>query len=147
MEPTLETVTTHLSFQSQPKTSTAPRSVAFRYLVFVTLPVVPCVRVIFIGVNAAILDYKLKCVVHQASIATLVVACITVDQLLLRERGQVSCCKIVDAFNGRNGRKGPATSWKITEWSTILVRYNGTPPLRSALHHVDDMSSLKDFMD
>lgn len=52
----------------------------------ITLTVASLVRIIFFGVNATIVDYKLKAIIHETAIAALVVRCVTINQFLLRQR-------------------------------------------------------------
>jgi hypothetical protein len=70
-----------------------------KYPVDITPSVRALVRVILLGVDSAIVDDELKCIVHQTSIAPLIVRSVTVDKLLFRQGDQVACNNLVDAFH------------------------------------------------
>lgn len=69
------------------------------YPVSVAGAITSCVRVIFLRIYATVLDDELKAVVHEATIAALVVGPITVHQLLLRQDFQISGYDLVHSFD------------------------------------------------
>lgn len=73
------------------------------------------VWVVRFGIDTAVLDNELKSVIHKTTIATLVLLCITVYKLLLRERDQISSYNLVDSLYRPNSGEGPATSCNMKE--------------------------------
>lgn len=57
----------------------------YMYPVGITTSISSLVRVILFGVNAAIFDDEFECIVHETSIASLVILLVTINQLLLRQ--------------------------------------------------------------
>jgi hypothetical protein len=72
------------------------------YLVGITTVIVTLVRVVLFGINAAIFNDEVECVVHETAIATLVVFQIAVNQLLLRQRHSFSGANCIDTLNRSN---------------------------------------------
>ena len=75
------------------------------------------IRVVFFLVKSTIGDNVGKCIVHKASIATIVVSSITINQLLLGEWSQISCNNLVYTFHCSNSWKCPATTCIFINYS------------------------------
>ena len=67
------------------------------------------VRVVFLGVDAAVVDNEFEGVVHEAAIAAGVVGPVAVDEFLLRKLDQFAGGDLVYAFHRRHRRERPAT--------------------------------------
>lgn len=79
---------------------------------------VPGIGIVHFGTNTGRVFVKQKGIVHQTATAA-EIKFITVNQLLLRQRDEITRIKKVFAFNGSNGRKGPARTAHalILDWN------------------------------
>ena len=67
------------------------------------------VRVVFLGVDAAVVDDEFEGVVHETAIAAGVVGTVAVDEFLLRKPDHFASEDLVYAFHRRHRRERPAT--------------------------------------
>ncbi len=71
----------------------------FSHLSHITAAIKTCVWIIFICINTTIFDDELEGIVHESTIASLVVRMVTVHQLLLRERKKFTSLDCIDTLN------------------------------------------------
>ena len=93
----------------------------YSYPALVTPTVGALVWVVGFGIDTSVLDDELKSVIHKTTIATLVLLCIAVYKLLLREGDQFSGDNLVDSLHRPNCGERPATSCNMKE---NIVRKN-----------------------
>ena len=86
---------------------------SWSYPALVTPTVSTLVWVVRFGIDTSVLDDELKSVIHKTTIASLVLLCIAVYKLLLREGDQFSGDNLVDSLHRPNCGESPATSCNL----------------------------------
>lgn len=106
------------------------------YPVRVTWTISSMVRVIFLSINATIVDDELESVVHKTSIASLVVWSITIHQFLLWQRDQLTGHNLVYPFHCTNGWERPATPFNPKHINSITKKQNAAAALHEAYQYL-----------
>lgn len=83
------------------------------------------IRVVFFSIYASVVDDELERIVHETTIAALVVRPVTIDELLLGQRDQVPRDNLVDTLHSSNCRECPATPFSSNHIARHTKLYQG----------------------
>jgi hypothetical protein len=117
------------------------------YPTFITASICALVWVVRLWVNPTILDNELKCIIHETTIAALILSLVTVHQFLLRKRDQVICDYLIDSLHGPNCWEGPATPCRIAPSVTSSKPSRYSFCLRWKLYSCLQLSSHRSHRD
>lgn len=91
--------------------------------------------VVLFCVNATVIDYELESVVHEATVAPIILSLVTINKLLLGQVLKLASDDSIDAFNGTSGGKCPAGT------AHLLVLYLGYSTLGAPVDFLGGSSS------
>jgi len=101
------------------------RSVLTAYFCLVTAPLLSKIRIVRLGSDPSVPLDVLERIVHEATVAALVVDVVAVHELLLRQRHQLPGPDLVYALHSRDGRERPAAPFNNKYIHTLLVVKKG----------------------
>ena len=98
------------------------RSVLTAYFCLVTAPLLGKIRIVGLGSDPSVPLDVLERVVHEATVAALVVDVVAVHELLLRQRHQLPGPDLVYALHSRDGRERPAAPFNKYIHTVLVVK-------------------------